>query len=124
MIRVVSFFICLILLMSFSCCNTDNNETSLHCGEYYAVGDYSEMLTPYLWLDTDQNEFSFGMGIAVSYAEGGTYKVVDGVIIATSQNITLHFDIVDKNTLVLIDGDNEYFKIPINTQFIFSENLK
>ena len=123
--RVISFFICLILLISFSGCNTDNDSTLLHSGHYYAVGDYEEMLTPYVWLDIEQNKFSFGAGSVVSYAENGTYKVVDGIIIATSQSTTFKFDIVDKNTLVLIDnGDNEYFKIPINTQFIFSEDLK
>ena len=123
--RVISFFICLILLISFSGCNTDNDSTLLHSGHYYAVGDYEEMLTPYVWLDIEQNKFSFGAGSVVSYAENGTYKVVDGIIIATSPSTTFKFDIVDKNTLILIDnGDNEYFKIPINTQFIFSEDLK
>ena len=51
--RIISFFICLIILISFSSCNADNNATSLRSGNYYAVGDYEEMLTPYLWLDTD-----------------------------------------------------------------------
>ena len=123
--RVISFFICLILLISFFGCNTDNDSTLLHSGHYYAVGDYEEMLTPYVWLDIEQNKFSFGAGSVVSYAENGTYKVVDGIIIAISQSTTFKFDIVDKNTLILIDnGDNEYFKIPINTKFIFSEDLK
>ena len=123
--RVISFFICLILLISFSGCNTDNDSTLLHSGNYYAVGDYEEMLTPYVGLDIEQNKFSFGAGAVVSYEEQGIYEVVEGVIIATSQSTTFKFDIVDKNTLVLIDnGDNEYFKIPINTQFIFSEDLK
>ena len=57
--RIISFFICLIILISFTGCNADNNATSLRSGNYYAVGDYEEMLTPYLWLDTDQKTFSF-----------------------------------------------------------------
>jgi hypothetical protein len=97
----------------------------LRSGNYYAVGDYEEMLTPYLGLDTDQKTFSFGAGSVISYAERGNYAVVDGSIIATSQSTTFQFEIVDKNTLILIDnGDNEYFKIPVNTQFVFSEVLK
>ena len=33
--------------------------------------------------------------------------------------------IKDKNTLILIDnGDNDFFIIPINTQFVYSEDLK
>ena len=123
--RVISFFICLILLISFSGCNTDNDSTLLHSGNYYAVGDYEEMLTPYLWLNTDQKTFSFGAGSLISYAEHGNYAVVDESIIATSQSTTFQFEIVDKNTLILIDnGDNEYFKIPVNTQFVFSVVLK
>ena len=123
--RFISFFICLIILISFSSCNADNNATSLRSGNYYAVGDYEEMLTPYLGLDTDQKTFSFGPGSVISYAERGNYTVVDGSIIATSQSTTFQFEIVDKNTLILIDnGDNEYFKIPVNTQFVFSKVLK
>ena len=134
--RIISFFICLIILISFSSCNadnnatssscnTDNNATSLRSGNYYAVGDYEEMLTPYLWLDTDQKTFSFGAGAVISYEEHGTYAVVGETIIATSQSITFQFEIVDKNTLILIDnGDDEFFKIPLNTQFVFSEVLK
>ena len=124
--RIISFFICLIILISFSSCNAAyNNVTSLRSGNYYAVGDYKEMLTPYLGLDTDQKTFSFGAGSVISYEEHGNYAVVDGLIIATSQSTTFQFEIVDKNTLILIDnGDNEYFKIPVNTQFVFSEVLK
>ena len=94
-------------------------------GNYYAVGDYEEMLTPYLWLDTNENRFSFGAGSIISYAENGTYELVDGKIVATSQSTTFKFEIKDQNILVLIDsGDNDFFKIPINTQFVYSEDLK
>ena len=123
--RIISFFICLIILISFSSCNADNNATSLRSGNYYAVGDYEEILTPYLRLDTDQKTFSFGRGSVISYEECGNYAVVGGSIIAISQSTIFQFEIVDKNTLILIDnGDNEYFKIPVNTQFVFSEVLK
>ena len=123
--RIISFFICLIILISFSGCNADNNATSLRSGKYYAVGDYEEMLTPYLRLDTDQKTFSFSAGSVFSYAVRGNYAVVDGSIIATSQSTTFQFEIVDNNTLILIvNGDDEYFKIPVNTQFVFSEVLK
>ena len=79
----------------------------------------------YLSLDTDNNEFRFGAGSVVSYQEYGSYKIADGKIIATSQSTTFEFEIHDKNTLILIDnGDNDFFKIPINTQFVYSEDLK
>ena len=83
------------------------------------------MLTPYLWIDTDKNEFSLGAGSIISYAERGTYEIADGKVIATSQSTTFEFEMKDNTTLVLIDnGDNEYFKLPINTQFVYSEDLR
>ena len=121
--RMICCLICLLILFSFAGCNTDT--TPVRSGNYYAVGDYEEMLTPYLWIDTDKKEFSLGAGSIVSYAEYGTYEIEDDKIIATSQSTTFEFEIIDKNTLAMIDnGDNGYFKIPINTQFVYSEDLK
>ncbi|MBR3809581.1 MAG: hypothetical protein IKK46_04675 [Clostridia bacterium] len=121
--RILCCLICLLMLFSFVGCNSDT--TPVLSGNYYAVGDYQEMLTPYLWLDISENKFSLGAGSVVSYAENGSYKILDSKIIATSQSTTFEFEIKDKNTLVLVDnGDNDFFKIPINTQFIYSEDLK
>lgn len=121
--RIICCLMCVLILPSFAGCNSDT--TSVLSGNYYAVGDYEEMLTPYLWLDTNENKFSLGPGSVVSYAENGTYEIVGGKIIATSQSATFEFEIKDVDTLVLIDnGDNEFFKIPINTQFVFSKDLK
>ena len=121
--RIICFLICLLMLFSFIGCNS--NTTPVLSGNYYAVGNYEEMLTPYLWLDINENRFSLGAGSVVSYAENGFYKIQDDKIIATSQSTTFEFEIKDKNTLILIDnGDNDFFKIPINTQFVYSEDLK
>mgnify|MGYP006974611650 CR=1 FL=1 len=121
--RILCFLICLLMLFSFVGCDSDT--TPVLSGNYYAVGDYDEMLTPYLCLDVNENTFSLGAGSVVSYQEYGSYKIADGKIIATSQRTTFKFEVKDKNTLVLIDnGDNDYFKIPVNTQFIYSEDLK
>ena len=121
--RIFCSLVCFLILFSIAGCNSDT--TPVLSGSYDAVGDYEEMLTPYLWIDTDNNEFRFGAGSVVSYQEYGSYKIADGKIIATSQSTTFKFEIKDKNTLVLIDnGDNDYFKIPVNTQFIYSEDLK
>ena len=121
--RIFCSLVCFLILFSIAGCNSDT--CPVRSGNYYAVGDYEEMLTPYLWIDTDNNEFRFGAGSVVSYQEYGSQKIADGKIIATSQSTTCKCEIKDKNTLVLIDnGDNDYFKIPVNTQFIYSEDLK
>lgn len=120
--RTICCIICLIAILSFTSCNSD--PVRLHSGNYYAVGDYEEFLTPYFRLDTSQNRFYLGAGSIVSYAEYGTYRIVGSRIIATSQSTTFVFEIKDTNTLVLVDnGDNHYFKLPVNTQFVFSEDL-
>ena len=86
--RILCCLICLLTLFSFVGCNSDT--TPVLSGSYYAVGDYEEMVTPYLSLDTDNNEFRFGAGSVVSYQEYGSYKIADGKIIATSQSTTLN----------------------------------
>lgn len=122
--RLLCCVVCIVLIFSFIGCNSDSNNSVLS-GNYYAVGDYEEMLTPYLWLDTNENKFSLGAGSVVSYAENGSYEIVDGKIIATSQSARFEFEIQDKSTLVLTDNaDNDYFKIPTNTQFVYSIDLK
>ncbi len=122
--RFLCCFICIVLMLSFAGCDSNDN-TPILSGSYYAVGDYEEMLTPYLWVDTNTNEFFFGAGVIVSYVEYGTYEVENGTIIATSQSTIFEFEIKNKNTLVMINnGDNDFFKIPINTQFVYSEDLK
>ena len=74
----------------------DNPGTpELLSGNYNAVGDYEEMLTPYFWINTENNEFQFGAGAVISYAEYGTYEVKNGVIIAASQTTTFRFEIKD-----------------------------
>ena len=121
--RIIYCLIFLLTLFSFVGCGSDT--TPILSGSYYAVGDYEKMLTPYLWLDTNENKFSLGAGSVVSYAENGSHKILDGKIIATSQSTTFEFEIKDKNTLILIDnGDKDFFKIPISTQFVYSEELK
>lgn len=119
--------LCIICVFLFAGCNSNevhHSETpDMLSGAYDAVGYDDEMLTPYFWINAENNEFRFGAGAIVSYQEYGTYKVENGVIIAASQTTTFRLAIKNSKTLVLIDnGDNDYFTIPINTQFVFHEN--
>ena len=121
--RIICCLICFLTLLSAVGCGSDT--TPVLSGNYYAVGDYDEMLTPYLSLDTDNSKFRFGAGSVVSYQEYGSYKITDGKLIATSQYTTYEFEIKGDNTLVLTDnGDNDFFKIPVDTEFEYSEDLK
>ena len=121
--RVLCSLLCVLVLFSFTACSSDN--TALISGSYYAVGDYEKMLTPYLRLNTKENTFFFGPSSLVSYVEHGMYEVEDGKIVATSQNSTFEFEIEDDKILILIDnGDVDGFKVPVNTKFVFSNDLK
>ena len=120
--RIICFLICLIVTLSFVSCSSD---TTVISGNYYAVGDYEKLMTPYLRLDTNENKFSLSAGSVISYAESGTYEIIDGKLIATTQSTTFEFEIKNKKSLVLTDnGDYEFFKIPNGTKFVFSKDLK
>lgn len=123
--RMICITICLIILSACVGCSSNGDRVTLTSGNYYADGDYEEMMTPYLWLDTEEHTFSMGAGSVISYAENGTYQVEDGKIVATSQSTTFVFEIKNSKTLILIDnGDNDYFKIPLGTEFVYSTELK
>lgn len=121
--RIICCLICFLTLLSAVGCSSDT--PPVLSGNYYAVGDYDEMLTPYLCLDVNENTFSLGAGSVVSIELYGSYKITDGKLIATSRDTTLEFEIKDNNTLVLIDnGEKEIFEILHDTEFEYSEDLK
>ena len=121
--RIICCLICFITLLSAVGCGSDT--TPVLSGNYYAVGDYDEMLTPYLCLDVNENTFSLGAGSVVSIELYGSYKITDGKLIATSRDTTFEFEIKDDTTLVLIgNGGNDFFKILVDTEFEYSEDLK
>jgi len=115
---------CLFILLTCAACKNHDN-FPLQSGNYYAVGDYEPGLTPYFSLDMDNNTFALGTGSLVSFGAQGTFTIRDNTIIATSQIATFVFEIMDCNTVVLIDsGDNEFLQLPANTEFVYSEDSK
>lgn len=123
--RLTLFISCLLFLFACAGCHSNNYDEVLNSGNYYIVGDYEEHLTPYLWLNTEDNTFYLGPGSIVSYAENGSFDVKDGKVIAISQSTTFVFEIKDSKTLILIDnGDNEFFKLPENAEFVFCEDIR
>ena len=88
---------------------------------YYAEGNFKLISTPYLYLNED-NTFIMGAGAVFSYAEYGTYQIVGDSLVVTSQSNVYTFRIMDSDTLVLIEG--RPFKLPVNTRFLYKEELK
>lgn len=120
---IVAFFSVIVAVSFVACRNAQSDPCELPSGTYYMVGEFEEMLTPYLHLNFDDYTFSMGAGGVVSYAEIGSFVVKENKITATSQSTVFVFEIKDNNTLILVDnGDNEYFKMPNNSEYVFREN--
>lgn len=121
LLLAILFFV--IYMNLFSCQNTDSDPCNLSSGTYYMVGDYEELMTPYIGLNFEDYTFRMGAGALVSHQEYGDFIVENDTIKATSQSTTFVFQITDSNSLVLIDnGDNEYFEMPENSEFVFRAN--
>ena len=117
-------FLSVIVAVSFVACQyTQSDPCELPSGTYYMVGEFEEMMTPYLHLNFEDHTFRMGAGSLVSYQEYGSFIVSDNRITATSQSTVFVFEIKDNNTLILVDnGDNEYFMMPENAEYIFRNN--
>ena len=122
--KLLLLFLIMIVAISFVAChNTHSDPCELPSGTYYMVGEFEEMMIPYLYLNFEDYTFSMGAGALVSYAEHGSFVVKENKISATSQSTVFVFEIKDNNTLILVDnGDNEFFKIPNNSEYVFRES--
>ena len=120
---VVAFLFVIVAVSFVACQNAQSDPCELPSGTYYMVGEFEELMTPYLALNFEDHTFRMGAGGLVSYQEYGSFIVSDNRITATSQNTVFVFEIKDNNTLILVgNGDNEYFKMPNNSEYVFREN--
>ena len=123
--RIVFCFLCLVVVLSIAGCNAVETKEKLTSGTYYMDGDFEEGLTPYVYLCVENGDFSMGAGSVVSFAANGSFTIEKNTLIADTQIAKFVFKITDSNTLVLVDnGDNEYFQLAENSQFIYSNKLK
>ena len=122
------FFIltfCLLFLLTFVGCNSSKSEEKLISGTYYMSGDFDEGLTPYVSLSLEDGGFAMGAGSIVSLQAQGSFSVEGNSLVATTQISTFVFEIKDLKTLILIDsGDNEFFQLKENTEFIYSDTMR
>jgi len=122
--RFLLMILCLAVLL-LTACGSGNSESGLKTGNYFMVGDYEELLAPYLWLDMREKTFALGESSIISYAEGGTFETEGNKLIATSQSTTYIFEIKNESTLVLIDnGADKGLVLPNNSEFVYSEKYR
>ena len=66
-----------------------------------------------------------GAGSTVSFQAQGSFSIEGNSLVATTQISTFVFEIKDSKTLILIDnGDNEFFQLKENTEFIHSDTMR
>ncbi len=122
------FFIltfCLLFLLAFVGCNSSKSEEKLISGTYYMSGDFDEGLTPYVSLSLEDCGFAMGAGSIVSFQARGSFRVEGSSLVATTPISTFAFEIKNSKTLILIDnGDNEFFQLKENTEFIHSDTMQ
>ena len=123
--RIFIFALCLIHVLLFVGCNSVETEENLTSGTYYMVGDFEEGLTPYVSLSLEDGGFAMGAGSVVSFQAQGSFSVEGNSLVAKTQISTFVFEIKDSKTLILIDnGDNEFFQLKENTEFIYSDTMR
>ena len=122
--HIIGCLICIVVALSFVGCNSIKTEEDLISGTYYMDGDFEEGLTPYVYLSVENSDFSMGAGSVISFATNGSFTIEGNTLIADTQIATFIFKIENSKTLVLIDnGDNEYFQLEENSQFVYSDKL-
>lgn len=118
--RFFAFSMCLILVSFLTGCNS----TNLKSGYYYKIGNYEEYATPYVELNFDDNSFTFGEGLILSYAERGSFAIKGEKITATTQNTTFVFEIKDSASIILIDcGEYEALTEHEGAEFGYHGNV-
>ncbi len=123
--HIICCLICLIVALSFVGCNSIKTEEDLISGTYYMSGDFDEGLTPYVSLSLEDGGFAMGAGSIVSFQAQGSFSIEGNSLVATTQISTFVFEIKDSKTLILIDnGDNEFFQLKENTEFIHSDTMR
>lgn len=117
-----------IIVMALLCgCGAQSAGVQLKTGCYLAeernssvaTADQVMMLEPYVSIDTEDNFFCYGQSLMMSYAEYGSYEIVDGKLVATVQNgNTYVFEIKDSNTLVRISDDGKEIE-----EFVYDDKI-
>ena len=120
--KIISIIVLLAIVLSFSGCNSNASRDALISGDYDAVGDYPEYMTPNLRLDLEENTFHLCMGAVVSYAERGSFVILGNQLMCKSQNAFFIFEITDNNTLVLTHNTH-FDELPPDAHFILAEDI-
>lgn len=118
--RLCAWLFCLLLVFSAAGCADADVEIRTGC--YFLKSEGEEIMTPYLYLDLENNSAHLSGGMAMSYAETGTVTVDGTRILVETRPTTYVFRIQDGDTLILTDctGENP-FDLPMGGELAFNE---
>ena len=118
--RLCTWLLCLLLVFSVAGCADADAEIRTGC--YFLKSDREEIMTPYLYLDLENNSAHLSGGMAMSYAETGTVTLDGTRILVETRPTTYVFRIQDKDTLILADctGENP-FDLPMGGKLVWKE---
>lgn len=118
--RLCAWMLCLLLVFSAAGCADADVEIRTGC--YFLKSDGEEIMTPYLYLDLENNSAHLSGGMAMSYAETGTVTVDGTRILVETRPTTYVFRIQNGDTLILADctGENP-FDLPMGGELVFNE---
>ncbi len=108
-------------MFSVAACGSN---TSVKNGIYYMVCENEFGMVPNIRLSLEDSSCSLSGGLAMSYSEHGNFEIHEGKLIVYSQTTTYVFEILDDDTLVLIDNGNGGIILSDNSKFIYSKDLK
>lgn len=117
-----------IMVMVLLCgCGAQSADAQLKTGCYLAeersssvsTDDQAIMLEPYVSIDIEDNFFCYGQSLMMSYAEYGSFEIIDDKLVATVQNgNTYVFKIKDSDTLVCISDDGKEIE-----EFVYNDTI-
>ncbi len=126
-VKKISLLLAVVVMISVLLCGcgAHSADAQLKTGYYMAEARSSSvsadgqalMIGPYVSLDTENKTFIYGQSLMMSYAEYGSYEIIDGKLVATVQNgNTYDFEIKDGSTLVMLDDDSKAID-----EFVYSD---
>ncbi len=111
--KIVSAFICVILLLFTLCSCSSEPIYGLSEGCYMLNITSDTYPSPSIDFDLENNTFTFNYDILSSYFSHGTFSISDGKVIAKTDDgkYTYIFEITDNDTITFIQNGSSEIKI-------------
>ncbi len=116
---ITAIVLCLCLLAG---CAAGGEALELKSGSYFLKADTDRLITPYLYLDMENQSAHLSGSMVMSYAETGTVTIEGSRVMVQTGQTTYVLRMQDSETLILTDcsGENP-FHLPVGGELVFNE---